>query len=415
MPWCTSCAWNLDAYDPAVAPYRGTKLLSRWGYRRGRRLDARLLRELGSGSTPGPLSRVGFVWLVALSGLVVLVMAACVAGTVWIWTTRDWPTGVRLVASLLLLALAVALMPRLDGPPKASRLADGQGIELRRLIDDVAAAVGASPPDAIVFDMSVNAAVGRFGWRQQTLLVIGVPLWLMLPPQARISVLAHEFGHVVNNDPRRSVLTAPARTFGAGAVSATGGRNPWSRAFEGADSAAFHGGSDGGLGGLLVYGAMAAVNTVGATIQLLVDSVAMPDSRRAEYLADLKAREVGGSDAFITSSERLLVADGIWQDLWDQAPRTKPEDLPALVERSASKRWSEVPALRQASRREVDLWSSHPCDDDRMALVEQLPRLAPTIQLGEHRWARIDAELAGWYAHVHRHLLGTRDRIDHGS
>ena len=169
--------------------------------------------------------------------------------------------------------------------------------------------------------------------------MIGVPLWLMLPPQARISVLAHEFGHVVNNDPMRSVLTAPARTFGERAVDATGGRNPWSRAFEGADSAAFHGGSDGGLGGLLVYGLMAAVNTVGATIQLLVDSVAMPDSPDAPSTSPTsRPGRSAAATPSSTSSERLLIADGIWQDLWDQAPRIKPEDLPALVERSASKR-----------------------------------------------------------------------------
>jgi Zn-dependent protease with chaperone function len=169
------------------------------------------------------------------------------------------------------------------------------------------------------------------------------------------------------------------------------------------------------VGGFLVYGLMAVVNTAGATIQLLIDSVAMPDSRRAEYLADLKAREVGGSDAFITSSERLLIAEGIWQDLWDQAPRTQPEQLPDLAERSAARRAGELRIRRQASRREVDLWSSHPCDDDRMTLVEGLPRVAPAFQLGDQRWARIDAELAGWYAHVHKHLLGTRDRIEHTS
>lgn len=411
-PWCPDCAWNLDTYDPATSPYRGTRLLSRWGYRRGRRLDARLLSELGAGASPATGSGKGFVWLVAVSALVVLLLVACVVGAAWVWLGPTWPIGVRLVLSLLLLALALALVPRLDGPPRASRLPDGQGIELRRLVDEVAAAVGAGPPDAIVLDMSANAGVGRFGWRQQTMLVIGVPLWLMLPPQARISVLAHEFGHVVNHDPMRSVLTLPARSFGAKAVAATGGRNPWARAFEGVDSAAWHGGTAGSIGGVLVYGLLAVVNTVGATIQLLVDSVAMPDSRRAEYLADLRAREVGGTEAFVVSEQRLLLADDIWQDLWDQAPRTQPEDLPGLVERSAARREGHLAIERQASRRGVDLWSSHPCADDRIALMEQLPALAPSYQPGEQRWAAIDAELSGWYAHLHRHLLGTRDRIE---
>lgn len=413
VPWCTHCRWNLDAYDPAVAPYRGTKLLSRWGYRRGRRLDERLLRELGSDSSTPSAATVGRVWLMAVSALIVLLMLACLAGVVWAWVTPNWSLGIRILASLLLFAAAAALAPRFLAVPKATRLADGQGIELRRLVNDVAAAVGAAPPDAIVFDMRVNAAVARFGWRQQTLLVIGVPLWLMLTPQARISVLAHEFGHVVNNDPMRSVLTLPARSFGARAVAATGGRNPWLRALEGAGSAAWHGGTLGGFAGIVLHAVLALVNTVGAALQLMVDSVAMPDSRRAEFLADLKAREVGGSKAFIVSSERLLIAPGIWQDLWDQAPRIQPEELVTVVERSAARRARDIDLLRQASRREVDLWSSHPCEDDRMTLVEQRPVVIPTLQLGDHRWASIDAELSQWYAHLHKTLLGTRDRIDH--
>jgi heat shock protein HtpX len=407
-PWCPVCEWGPGEWDPAMAPYRGTRLLSRWGFRRGRALDDRLLLELTR--DPEQLLRTspGQWWLMGVSLLIVVLGGGCLWGLVWVWAGQDWPVGVRLLASLVLLALVAALFPAPLHVPKATRIPQDQGLEFRRLVDQVAAAVGTRSPDAIVVDMSFNAGVARFGWRQQTLLVIGAPLWAMLPPPARLSVLAHEFGHLVNKDPMRSVLTLPARTFGARAVAATGGRDPWRRAFAGVDNAAWYGG---GIAGLLVHGTMAVVNTVAATVQLLVDSVAMPDSRRAEYLADLKARQVAGSTAFVASSERLLISQGIWQDLWDWAPRMKPSELGEAIERSALHRTHEIPLLRQATLRTSDLWSSHPAESNRIALVETLPRIGPSVDVSQERWETIDAEMSGWYTHIHHTLLGTRDPI----
>lgn len=237
-----------------MAPNRGTRLLSRWGFRRGRVLDDRLLVELTCDPDKPARTSRGQWWLIGVTLLIVVLGACCLWAVVAVWAWQDWPVGVRLMASVALLALAAQLLPAPLRVPVAARIPQDQGIELRRLVDQVAAAVGTRSPDAIVVDLSLNAGVARFGWRQQALLVIGAPLWAMLPPEARLSVLAHEFGHLVNKDPMRSVLTLPARTFGARAVAATGGRKPWRRALEGADSAAWQGA---GLAGLVVHGTMA--------------------------------------------------------------------------------------------------------------------------------------------------------------
>lgn len=391
-----------------MAPYRGTRLLSRWGFRRGRVVDDRLLAELTRDPDQWPRTSRGQWWLMGVTVLIATLAVGCVWGAVWVWTRQDWPVGVRLLASLGFLALVAQLLPAPLRLPQGARIPQNQGQELRRLVDQVAAAVGTRAPDAIVIDMSLNAGVARFGWRQQTLLVIGAPLWAMLPPAARLSVLAHEFGHLVNKDPMRSVLTLPARTFGARAVAATGGRHPWRRALAGADSAAWYGA---GVAGLVVHGAMAVINTVGATIQLLVDSAAMPDSRRAEYLADLKARQIGGSAAFVASSERLLISEGIWQDLWDWAPRMGASELGEAIERAAHHRTHELTVLRQTTLRANDVWSSHPAESDRIALIHALAQVGPSVEVSQERWDAIDAEMSGWYTHIHRALLGTRDPI----
>ena len=72
-------------------------------------------------------------------------------------------------------------------------------------------------------------AVTRVGVRGRSVLVIGIPLWLLLTPEMRVAVLAHELGHLDNRDPLCANLTRPATAIFASAVDWTGGRNPWRR------------------------------------------------------------------------------------------------------------------------------------------------------------------------------------------
>ena len=58
-----------------------------------------------------------------------------------------------------------------------------------------------------------------------------------------------------------------------------------------------------------------------------------------------------------------------------------------------------------------DLWSSHPAESDRIAPIEAFPQVGPSIDVSEERWVSIDAEMSGWYKHIHHTLLGTRDPI----
>ncbi|MFG3643168.1 hypothetical protein ACGF3C_23175 [Micromonospora sp. NPDC047762] len=88
--------------------------------------------------------------------------------------------------------------------------------------------------------------------------------------------------------------------------------------------------------------------------------MAMPDSRRAEYRADLVARRVAGSAPFL---------------------------------------------------RTTDLWSIHPGEDQRMRLIEALPDVDGALCVDDTRWTALDAELAPWCRTAHNALLGTRDRF----
>ena len=349
----------------------------------------------------------GELWLLAVSALIGLLGLAAVAYLGWLFFGADLPVGVRIVLALPAVAILALMAPSVGKVPDELAVSPEAAPELHALVRDLAVAAGTPTLEVIAVDMSLNAGVGHVGWRQRSVLVIGMPLWLTLSREGRLSVLAHEMGHLANGDPLRMRRTLLARAFGARAVAATGGRNPWRRAVAGGESLAEDGG---GLVGFLIHGLLAVVNVAGATLQLLVDAVAMPDSRRAEYRADIVAARVAGQPAFIDSAEALLVADRVWQDLWHIAPRVDADEL----ERSAAVGRQGVAAeqiafARQLTRRTTDLWSTHPSEDQRIRLVESLPTTQPTIRVDDARWDRIDAELAPWRRRAHRALLGTRD------
>ncbi|MET8909052.1 M48 family metallopeptidase [Micromonospora sp. NPDC004551] len=410
--WCPSCRWNLDVYDPALAPWRGTRLIGRWGFRRGLEVDRATHAELladpevrSAGTSPAE------VWLVVFSVVLALIGVAAAGHLAWLVMADDLPPGVRLVLALPAVLVLLLVKPSFGRVPRHGLIAERDAPQLHRLVREVAAAAGTPVPDLIYADLSINAGVARLGWRQRSVLVIGIPLWLMLPRPARVSLLAHELGHLANGDPLRVRRTLPARTFGARAVAATGGRNPWRRALHSANSMAEQGSGTVVLLGIVVQGLLALVNVAGATAQLLVDSVAMPDSRRAEYRADLIARRVAGSRPFLQSSETVLLADRVWQDLWHLAPRLNSEQLEPTAAESLRHLATHLPLARQLSRRTTDLWSTHPSEDQRMRLIEELPDVDGIIHVDDTRWAGIDAELAPWRRVAYHALLGTRDRF----
>ncbi|MFF0823513.1 M48 family metallopeptidase [Micromonospora haikouensis] len=412
VSWCPACRWNLEVYDVALAPWRGTRAIGRWGFRRGLKLDRSTHEQLladPQGREAG--ASTGEVWLLAVSVVLALLGVAALGHLGWLVVASDLSPGIRLVLAIPAVLVLLLVKPSFGRVPRHGLITERAAPELHRLVREVADAAGTPVPDVICADLSINAGVAQLGWRQRSVLVIGIPLWVMLPRAARVSVLAHELGHLANGDPLRVRWTLPARTFGARAVAATGGRNPWRRALGTADSLAERQGGLVVLLGMAVHATIALVNVVGATVQLLVDSVAMPDSRRAEYRADLVARRVAGTAPFLRSSETVLLADRIWRDLWHLAPRIDGEQLEELAAETRQRLAVQLPLARQVSRRATDLWSTHPSEDQRMRLIEALPDVDGTLRVDDTRWAAIDTELKPWRRAAHHALLGTRDRF----
>ncbi|MFI6497226.1 hypothetical protein [Nonomuraea typhae] len=99
------------------------------------------------------------------------------------------------LAGGLLVTIGVVLRPRLGRlPADAEVLGRAAAPELYGAAARVAGAVGVRAPVTVaVMDLGVDATYTRVGLRRTPVLVIGLPLWLALPPRQRATLLARAY------------------------------------------------------------------------------------------------------------------------------------------------------------------------------------------------------------------------------
>ena len=175
--------------------------------------------------------RGGRLHVVALAAVVVVVAVLLAVGLVTLvvlddgWTRVIWAA----VGALLLWQL----VPRPQRPsPRAVRVTTTDAPALLALVDEVAATVGARPPDSVAVDTVYATTLVPVGYRGRATLVLGLPQWTALDDDERIATLAHE---LACGEPARSPgrHPGPARrrpAHPAGAAAVTRGRGAAARA-----------------------------------------------------------------------------------------------------------------------------------------------------------------------------------------
>ena len=281
--WCDSCGWGIAAPPQELPTTRLAQIVRLAGARSGAREEQRVLtvKELRPRLTRAKLAAFAIALLVHLTALLF-----AVAGVVLILEAYDNPFAD--LAGFILIVTAWLMRPRFASLDKdAIVVAADAAPELHRALGVVAGALAVRAPDIVVIDASWNAAIGKVGWRQQNVLLIGLPLLTALAPAERVSLIAHELGHIRNGDVRRGLVVGTALN---GLVELYSLLQPERGAMSWMVNIFFWPLSRPVLG--LLY----------LELHLL-----LRDSRRAEYLADAREAEVAGTAAAVSLSEIQLL------------------------------------------------------------------------------------------------------------
>ncbi|GAA1813599.1 hypothetical protein GCM10009682_38420 [Luedemannella flava] len=391
-PWCPACEWRLDHYEPGRRPGEfGWASVDRWAFRLAYRLTARQFAALaGRAVGRSRATRTRVVLSVVGVGFLAAVVAMLALGLYLV--AVDFPSPM-IVPGVVLILLAIELRPRLGRLSAADRrLTRTQTPTLFGLIDEVAGAVGGPVPDVVVVSEQVNASAGVVGPGKRV-LVLGLPLWAVLPAQHRVALLGHELAHFVNGDVRRLPLVRVATTT-------LGGLAGLLRFPE----------LDGTVGPVawLVRGLAWAARSTVLAVHLVLVWIGLRDAQRAEYRADEVAAEVAGSAATVATINDLLAAESIDMLVRRDAPQGGgPDRWRESVAQVRADRADLTTAYRQLSvRDETSLFASHPPTGLRIRMIESRPWETGKVGLTETRSAAIDEELRTLYESVRRDLLG---------
>ncbi|MEW1590056.1 M48 family metallopeptidase [Micromonospora vinacea] len=394
VPWCPGCEWNLDAYDPARRQREfGWSWIDRWTYRMAfratRRQFAQLVgRPLGTDGSGAARTLTAAASVLLVAGVFAL---AVVGG--WLIVAFPFP-NLAVVPGVALVGLAIALRPRFGRlDPELEVLTRDQAPELFGLIEEVATAVGAPLPDVVGVDGAINAYAGTVGLRRRKVLCLGLPLWGSLTASEQVALLGHELGHFVNGDPRRGLLTQPAFTMlGSAAdlfrpVRTTVG-----------------GGLVEMLGDALGRAFQWVMSRMLFVAYLLLISVALRDSQRAEYLADELAARVAGSTAATDLLDAFVGAESIALAVRRETQAGHgPDRWRSALAAARATGADRLPLLRQLSiRDEASLFAAHPPTGLRRQMLAGRPWQDPSVVLSEARMERIDAELGKEYDRFRR-------------
>jgi Zn-dependent protease with chaperone function len=392
-PWCPDCEYGLGELEPGAGSVIGWRWIDRRLFKLAYRMTRAEFRRL-EGAPNVPVGRTSLA-VTAASILIYLFLLACFVLGGWL-CTLSFP-GFGLVFGLGLMLFAVLARPRFGRVPRDETVLEpGEAPHLRALVDRVAAAVGARPPDVIrLEEAEFNASAGVFGLRRRRVLMIGLPLWLALTAQQRVALLGHEMGHFVNGDPRRGLFVQPI--YGSLAV-----------LVDVLTPARYREVSFSTVGWLtrLSELLLLPLRWLVRWVQLGLVVLALREGQRAEYRADVLAARSGGSAAAADLMDVLLLHDTVEMLIKRDARAGVPVgDWPATAAAALVKARTNLVMRRQLSaRRETGLFLSHPPAGLRARLIETRPAEPAAVVLDTAASALVDQELAKYAARCARTL-----------
>lgn len=397
QPWCPSCEWNLDRYEPDRRP---PELGWRPADRAAHRLAYRLTRRQFVALAGRPVGRPG--WGLArivllLAGVVLLAATlACFAlGAFLIW--YRFPS-LLMIPGLVLVLVAIALRPRFPKlDPYAETLTRDRAPQLFGLVDRVADAIGAPRPHVIAVDEEFNASAGAYGIRRRRAVCLGLPLLAVLSPQERVALIGHELGHFVNGDVRRGPLTRVALTTLAELADLLHPTSAHQSAGGGPVSA---------VSELLARLVLSVLRFLAWSGQFMLLWIGQRAAQRAEYLADELGARAGGSEACMSLSDILVASDVVTMVAAREARLGRgPAAWRTAADEARARLAPRLPGLRQLSVRDrASLFASHPPAGLRSRMVSSRGYQAPAVVLTGTDSARLDAELHREYERARRGL-----------
>jgi Zn-dependent protease with chaperone function len=377
--WCDQCGWSLEPRELPPPETLFEKLYRSISEKSSQRLFKRMMERRSLEAT------------VTLSKLLAFLMAGCIHGVslaflaLGIWLSFfAFPIFPGIVFGLPFLGLAWVFLP--DVPKLSlSPVSEERFPTLYEVVNRIARNLGGSKIDGIVITMQFNAAFGQYGWRRKRILFLGLPLFSILSGREKVALISHELAHGKNGDPNRNFFIHTAMRSLTEWYRIIHPRNRW-RVNAGPATI------------LLLLINLASLPVAGMIWLLgyLFSQLIWYDIQRAEYLADLLAAQVSGTDAQLSVLDKSHLDDVYRLSLKKAYLSKTGQSFFAHFQRRASRMPArELERIRRVEKMEGSrIDRTHPPTAHRVEFLEVHYVSEATVVLSSEELVQLEKELA---------------------
>lgn len=383
--WCDQCNWNVGGDAPPADEGFLARQYVRIGERHGKSVLEKLKTTPAQNLRPRWTIRKGIAFVLAAS-VHLLSLALFASGLFVIAIGLPEIGPIPLGAGLC--TFAWLMRPKPGKVPSQDIASRKDFPTLHALVNEVVYELGGRPINNIVVNEDFNAAYGVVGWRRVPVLWIGLPLWMALHPQERLALLGHEVAHGVNGDVIRGFLVG----------SALRALDEWIGFFRAPLQQA-------APGGYLTW----VLSIPFTALQSLLAQLLWLDQQQAEYFADYLGSTIAGTDAVVTTLERMGSSEHLDDVLLRNAYSTAQSGATILglfrqrIAELPDREWQRLARSGQRERARID--ASHPPTAYRIGFLGAHVVTKPRMIAAENVMRTIDVELGALQETLGRRLI----------
>lgn len=293
----------------------------------------------------------------------------------------------------LALVSAWIVFPRFDSAPSEFVLTGKDEFPtLNAIISRIASALDVPAPKVMLTEQ-FTATFARVGWRRQAIVGLGHPFLSLLNSEELVSLLAHELSHSKDGAITRSPFVRLAYQIS---------RRSWQLfspfywfSWVSPNTKSHH-----VLIGLTII--LLPLTLPGRTLETLLNFCSLQDSQRAEYVADAKSVAVAGNRYTLS-----LLRKSCYQHLaavrLGYARASSARKYNTLHEELASVPVREIDRIWRIAQRQPPLFNNtHPSIPKRVAFLQSLAPVNPTVTISAEEFLQLQQELKAWPCYIRR-------------
>lgn len=305
----------------------------------------------------------------------------------------DFPNLLTLIFGFCFVSIGWMLRPRRQKMPPGALDLDSLP-ETFALLDQIAGQMAAPRVSKLVLTNEFNAFAAQIG--KDNLIGIGSLLWLASDRQQRIALLAHEMGHLVNQDARRGALPAQALDTLDGWLHLVA-----PDFYQDTNTGVIERESHGLIGDFLLGSLRMAIELVMLAVLKLYFASLQQDEYKADALA-AQVAGVGAKTALLDLMVRIEASAPLRSGILPRRDETGCGFLSRIAETPNRMPEDAVARAMNLHREEkMSLDATHPPTVYRKAFVDGLPNELLKNPLQFLQWEAVEAEL-----HEHFEKIG---------